>query len=82
MEVEYKQLGKDDLELMNNLLDLFGKMFEDQGTYCRNRPDLQYIQELLTGDSFDSNSSTKNNKLVGGLTAYELKKFEQKRSEN
>lgn len=66
---------------MNSLLDLFGKEFEEEDTYCNHRADPQYMRELLAGDTFIAIAALENQHVVGGLAAYELKKFEQQRSE-
>lgn len=81
MTFEYIKLGPEDPELMNSLLDLFGKEFAEEDTYCNHRADPQYMRELLAGDTFIAIAALENKHVVGGLAAYELKKFEQKRSE-
>lgn len=81
METEFIQLGQNNQEQMNSLLDLFGEVFEEEETYCCNRPDPEYFQELLSSETFIAIAALKGKKIVGGLAAYELKKFEQKRSE-
>ena len=80
MEVEIFHLASNDTELMNMLL-VFGEVFDDLPTYTGNPPDAEYLQELLAGESFIAIAALKNKKVVGGLAAYELKKFEQARSE-
>ena len=81
MGIEFRQLGHEDLELMNSLLDCFGKVFEEEDVYGRHRPDVEYMQRLLEGDSFIAIVALNNGNVIGGLAAYELKKYEQKRSE-
>lgn len=82
MNYTLRQITPRDLDLMNSLLDCFGEEFDERDTYGKNRPDEEYLRNLLGGDSFiaivalDEESS-----VVGGLAAYELKKFEQNRSE-
>lgn len=76
-----RQLGPDDLELMDALLDTFGEVFDQQNTYAGNRPDGAYTRRLLGGDTFIAVVAMEGERVVGGLTAYELKKFEQPRSE-
>ena len=66
---------------MEELLDLFGEAFEDPATYGRARPSRDYLSALLAGDSFIALAALKEGRVVGGLAAYELKKFEQARSE-
>ncbi|MEH1829598.1 MAG: hypothetical protein V7L22_30390 [Nostoc sp.] len=40
-----------------------------------------YLRQLLDSDYFIAIAALKEGEVVGGLTAYELKKFEQERSE-
>lgn len=50
-------------------------------TYSENRPSADYLRKLLKSDYFIAIAALKEDEVVGGLTAYELKKFEQERSE-
>lgn len=75
------QLGPEDLALMSGLLDLFGEAFADTDTYGRHRPGDAYLQRLLASDSFIALAAVLDGAVVGGLAAYELRKFEQPRSE-
>ncbi len=81
MNYDIRQLTENDLGLMNYLLDCFGEEFDEIETYGANRPDEDYLRELLGSESFISIVATSKGSVVGGLAAYELKKFEQKRSE-
>ncbi len=82
MNYKLKQLMSHDLELMNSLLDCFGEAFNDRDTYGDNRPNEDYMRELLGSDSFIAIVAIgEDSSVVGGLAAYELKKFEQMRSE-
>ena len=47
----------------------------------RSRPSAGYLQQLLDSDYFIALVALKNGEVVGGIAAYELKKFEQERSE-
>jgi aminoglycoside 3-N-acetyltransferase I len=78
---EIRQIGPDDVALMEALLTTFGEAFGDAGTYSGNRPGAGYLRRLLTGDSFIALAAVKAGEVVGGLAAYELRKFEQARSE-
>lgn len=66
---------------MDALLDLFGKAFDDAATYGGNRPGPGYLRQLLDTDYFIALVALAGDDCVGGLVAYELKKFEQQRSE-
>ncbi len=67
--------------LMHGLLTMFGEAFEDVATYGDKRPSPEYLDELLGGPSFIALAALKGDDVVGGLAAYELRKFEQPRSE-
>jgi aminoglycoside 3-N-acetyltransferase I len=75
------QLAPDDEPLMNGMLTLFGEAFDDAETYGARRPRPEYLRKLLAGDSFIALAACESEQVIGGLTAYELKKFEQERSE-
>ncbi|MES2949581.1 MAG: AAC(3)-I family aminoglycoside N-acetyltransferase [Pseudomonadota bacterium] len=76
-----QQLTPNDQALMNALLTTFGEAFDDVPTYSGKRPSAAYLQQLLGSDSFIALVALQNGEVVGGLAAYELKKFEQERSE-
>ena len=74
-------LTADDQSLMHHLLTLFGDVFEDPGTYSSNRPSDDYLSSLLGSDYFIALAALEGSRVIGGLAAYELKKFEQERTE-
>lgn len=76
-----QQLGPADISLMNDLLTVFGEAFDEVDTYSGNRPSTDYLKSLLGSDTFIALVALKGEEVVGGLAAYELKKFEQQRSE-
>jgi aminoglycoside 3-N-acetyltransferase I len=81
MEYQIKRITENDFKLMNDLLDCFAEEFNEHETYCSRRPDEKYMCDLLASKSFISLIAEKDQKVIGGLIAYELKKFEQNRSE-
>jgi aminoglycoside 3-N-acetyltransferase I len=81
MLVDIRHLTPNDVPLMDALLRTFGEAFNDVDTYTANRPSEGYLRRLLGGDSFIALAALKHGVVVGGLAAYELKKFEQERSE-
>ena len=81
MSIDVHHLTANDVTLMQAMLTTFGKVFDDIDTYTENRPSASYLQHLLDGDSFIALVALKNGDVVGALAAYELKKFEQERSE-
>lgn len=76
-----RRLGPGDLPLMTGMLDLFGRAFEEPVTYGAKRPGDVYLQRLLAGDSFIGIVAVAEDVVIGGIGAYELRKFEQERSE-
>lgn len=81
MSFRIRQIGPDDIALMKDLLTTFGEAFGEVETYSRNRPSADYLRRLLASDTFIALAAVKAGKVVGGLAAYELRKFEQARSE-
>ena len=79
--VSIRQLTRDDHALMKSLLAMFGKAFGEVHTYVSHQPRDEYLQELLGSDFFIALAALKKGEVVGGLAAYELRKFEQERSE-
>jgi aminoglycoside 3-N-acetyltransferase I len=75
------QLAPDDVELMGALLATFGEAFIEMETYSGNRPGADYLHRLLGSDYFIALAALKGGEVVGGIAAYELRKFEQERSE-
>jgi aminoglycoside 3-N-acetyltransferase I len=75
------QLTANDIGLMQSLLLAFGEAFNEIDTYGGNQPSEEYLRQLLGGDSFIAVAAIENKTIVGGIAAYELKKFEQQRSE-
>ena len=75
------RVGPDRLDLMHGMLTLFGEVFDEHATYDGNRPDDAYLRRLLEGGSFIALAAVAEGAVVGALAGYELKKFEQPRSE-
>ncbi len=59
----------------------FGDAFDEVETYTAARPRRAYVESLLGSDSFIAIAAFKEGEVVGGLAAYELRKFERERSE-
>jgi aminoglycoside 3-N-acetyltransferase I len=81
MVVDIRHLTPNDIPLMDALLRIFGEAFNEVDTYTAHRPSEDYLRRLLGGDSFIALAALKSGVVVGGIAAYELKKFEQERSE-
>ena len=81
MSLDINHLTSNDIPLMEALLTTFGEAFDEMETYTAKRPSENYLQRLLNGDTFIALAAVKSGEVVGGIAAYELKKFEQERSE-
>jgi aminoglycoside 3-N-acetyltransferase I len=76
-----KVLDRGDVAALRAMLALFGRAFEDPGTYTARQPGDDYLARLLASDTFVAVAAFDGDALVGGLAGYELPKFEQARSE-
>ena len=76
-----RQLTANNIALVDALSRLFGEVFDDIDTYTGKRPSPNYVRQLLESDYFLALVALKEEAVVGGIAAYELKKFEQERSE-
>lgn len=81
MTIDIRLLTETDIPLMRGLLETFGSVFDEAHTYVANQPDDDYLRCLLSGDTFIALVALEGDAVVGGLAAYELRKFEQPRSE-
>ncbi|WP_275299061.1 AAC(3)-I family aminoglycoside N-acetyltransferase [Billgrantia kenyensis] len=79
--VDIHHLTPNDVPLMKALLTTFGDAFNEPATYTVNPPSADYLEQLLDSDTFIALAALKNRVVIGGIAAYELKKFEQERSE-
>lgn len=66
---------------MRALLHTFGEAFNQPDAYTARPPGDNYLTDLLASDYFVALVALHGDQVVGGLAAYELKKFEQARSE-
>lgn len=76
-----RQLGSGEGALLRQLMDVFGDAFEDRATYGAASPSDAYLERLLARDSFIALIALDGEQIVGGITAYDLPKPEQERSE-
>lgn len=79
--MEIKVLGCGDHPLFEGMLDVFAAAFDDAEAYSGARPSEDYVARLLASDAFVALVAILDGKVIGGLAAYELIKFEQQRSE-
>jgi aminoglycoside 3-N-acetyltransferase I len=66
---------------MRRLLRMFGDAFGDAEAYTSRPPGDAYLRRLLASENFLVVAALDGDEVVGGLAAYELRKFEQERSE-
>lgn len=78
LQIEYQYA---DIEKLRELIKVFGIAFEDEENYEAKPPSDEYLNSLLSRSDFIPLVATNDNKVVGGLCAYVLRKFEQERSE-
>ena len=81
MAVTIRILGERDPVQLEALSTLFGEAFEEPDTYHSARPGKPYLRKLLQNKMFVALVALQEERVVGGLVAYELPKFEQQRSE-
>ena len=81
MAFRIQSLTADDAGVMRSMLALFGDAFDERATYTQAQPDDSYLRELLSNRSFIAVAALSGARVVGGLAAYVLPKFEQARSE-
>src|SRR5215475_16087028 len=76
-----RQLTVTDVNLIKALLAVFGEAFGDPETYGGAIPSDAYLEQLLAKKHFIAVIALKDDRVIGGLAAYELEKFERSRSE-
>src|SRR5690348_14946518 len=81
MSFAIRRLVRDDVALMEALLTTFGEAFNEVETFNRFRPSAAYLNRLLGSAEFIALAAIKDDAVIGGLAAYELRKFERERSE-
>ena len=77
MSIEIKQLTKQDLSEFTSLVDLFNTVFEEESKIGSKAN----LLKLLNNKSFIALVALAENKVVGGLTAYELPMYYSDSSE-
>jgi aminoglycoside 3-N-acetyltransferase I len=75
------RLGPGDLGRLRALNGLFAAAFEDPAGYAAAPPSDGYLAALLARDHTHVLVALAGGTVIGGLTAYELEKFEQARRE-
>jgi len=80
MEPKFK-IERASLSRMRELLGVFAAAFEDEESYLSKPPTDEYLQGLIAREDFIPLVAIAPDKVVGGLAAYVLHKFEQARAE-
>jgi aminoglycoside 3-N-acetyltransferase I len=82
MPYTIRALTPEDVGTFRSLLRVFGEAFGDLPTYQDAVPDDSYLRDLLASPTFIAVVALGDDgRVVGGLAAYELPKFERKRRE-
>jgi len=81
IETISKLFERAQLTELKALLHVFADAFEDHASYQSAVPSDEYLNKLLARDDFIPLVAVADGKVVGGLAAYVLQKFEQERSE-
>lgn len=81
MNAAIKRLTAGDVAQMRALSAMFADAFDDSASYTQQPPSEAYLRRLLDSESFIALGALDGTAVVGGLAAYELRKFEQERSE-
>jgi len=77
-----RRLRAANLEHMRQLLGVYAEAFDDPATYLASPPSDGYLRRLLdTPDFITVAALDADGTVVGGLSAYVLRKFESQRSE-
>ena len=75
------RLGPADIEPMRELMSVFGEAFDEVELFAAKKPRTAYFESLLGKPDFVALVAVEQGRIIGGLAAYELVKFEQERSE-
>jgi aminoglycoside 3-N-acetyltransferase I len=76
-----RRLMPGEVPMMRALNALFGTEFADPESYGGNPPSDAYLDSLLAKEHVNALVAIAAGRVVGGLVAYELDKFEQARTE-
>lgn len=79
--IAIRRLTTGDVEAARDLNALYADAFADHETYRRDHPDDAWLARQLAKDAIILLIARIDGRIVGGLTAYELPKFEAARSE-
>jgi aminoglycoside 3-N-acetyltransferase I len=78
---QVRRLAAADIGQMRALNHMFGEVFGETETYTGHPPRADYLEGLLRNPGFVALAAVEDGRVIGGLVAYALAKFEQERSE-
>jgi aminoglycoside 3-N-acetyltransferase I len=78
---DIQHLTPTDVALFRAMNAMFARAFEDAESYLSNPPSDAYLADLLAKPHVIALAAVHEGKVVGGLVAYQLDKFEQDRRE-
>ena len=78
---DVRVLNAGDVVWLRDMLFMFGRAFGEPATYAERQPDDSYLRELLASNTFIALAAVADGRVIGGIAAYVLQKFEQARSE-
>jgi aminoglycoside 3-N-acetyltransferase I len=81
MSFRIVHLTENNVTLMQAINAMFSEAFDDPENYAQNQPSSIYLKKLLSTSHFIALAAVDGSDVIGALTAYELQKFEQQRSE-
>lgn len=81
MTAAVRRLGPVDVATMRDLNALYAEAFEDSETYRHDTPDDAWLARQLGKDAIILLVAELDDRIVGGLTAYDLPKLEAARNE-
>jgi aminoglycoside 3-N-acetyltransferase I len=76
-----RRLLRADVSSLRKLNELFAEAFADEDSYRAHPPGDAYLEEFLVKEHVIALTASEGDKVVGGLVAYELDKFERARRE-
>jgi aminoglycoside 3-N-acetyltransferase I len=79
--LKIQTLSGADIDVMRQMLAMFGDAFGERATYTEAQPSDAYLADLLSSETFVAVAARSGPNVVGGLAAYFLRKFEQARTE-
>ncbi len=78
---DVRVLDAGDVVSLRDMLSMFGRVFGEPAIYTERQPDDPYLRSLLASDTIIAVAAVAGSKVIGGIAAYVLHKFEQARSE-